>query len=101
MTCSPQAVAHAFYSLDELVPEVSVCIANWNCRELLRACLRSLLRAPQDVSLEVVVVDNASSDGAAEMVAQEFPEARLVRNAVNRGFAAANNQAAAQARGAY
>src|SRR5262245_5186905 len=81
--------------------DVSVCIANWNCRELLRACLESLHDQPQGVRVETVVVDNASADGAAEMVARDFPEVVLVRNPVNRGFAAANNQAAAFARGRY
>ena len=59
--------------------EVSVCIANWNCRELLRDCLGSLLDCPQGVRLEVIVVDNASSDGAAEMVAREYPEVEVQR----------------------
>jgi GT2 family glycosyltransferase len=80
---------------------VSVCIVNWNCRELLRECLLSLLHAPQGVSLEVIVVDNASTDGAAGMVTREFPQVRLIRNTANAGFAAANNQAARHARGAY
>ena len=56
--------------------DVTVCIANWNCRELLRACLTSLLDWSQGVRLEVIVVDNASADGAADLVAEEFPEAR-------------------------
>src|SRR5437762_10260558 len=81
--------------------DVSVCIANWNCRELLRTCLESLHDQPQGVRLETVVVDNASTDGAAEMVARDFPEVVLVRNATNLGFARANNQAAARARGRY
>src|SRR5438552_9582651 len=81
--------------------DVTVCIANWNCRDLLRACLESLHDQPQGVRLETVVVDNASGDGAAEMVARDFPEVVLVRNARNAGFAAANNQAAARARGRY
>ncbi len=81
--------------------DVTVCIANWNCRELLRACLESLHDQPQGVRLETVVVDNASADGAAEMVARDFPEVVLVRNARNVGFARANNQAAARARGRY
>lgn len=81
--------------------DVSVCVANWNCRELLRACLESLQDRPQGVRLEVIVVDNASSDGAADMVARDFPEVVLVRNADNRGFSRANNQAAAKARGRY
>src|SRR3954453_156140 len=74
--------------------DVSVCIANWNCRELLRACLASLHDQPQGVRLETIVVDNASRDGAADMVATEFPQVRLYRNPVNAGFARANNQAA-------
>src|SRR5437764_10875413 len=79
--------------------DVTVCIANWNCRDLLRGCLESLQDRPQGVSLEVIVVDNASTDGAPEMVANEFPEVVLVRNDTNRGFSTANNQAAAKARG--
>src|SRR5262245_35687346 len=84
-----------------VTPDVSVCIVNWNCRELLRACLESLLRHEQGVELEVIVVDNASTDGAADMVASEFPELLLVRNDCNAGFARANNQAARLARGRY
>ncbi len=81
--------------------EVSVCIANWNCRELLRACLESLQDHPQGVRLETIVVDNASTDGAADMVARDFPEVVLVRNPDNLGFARASNQAARLARGRY
>jgi GT2 family glycosyltransferase len=81
--------------------DVSVCIVNWNCRALLRDLLTSLLRQPQGASVEVIVVDNASTDGAAEMTAAEFPEVILVRNATNAGFARANNQAARLARGRY
>ena len=83
------------------MPDVSVCIANWNCRELLRNCLASLLHVPQGVNVETIVVDNASTDGAADMVAREFPEVRLIRNEINQGFARANNQAAQIARGQY
>jgi N-acetylglucosaminyl-diphospho-decaprenol L-rhamnosyltransferase len=79
--------------------DVSVCIANWNCVGLLRKCLRSLFDNPQGVRFEVVVADNASTDGAAEMVAAEFPQVVLIRNARNLGFAVASNQAAARARG--
>ena len=83
------------------VPTVSVCIANWNCVSLLRRCLESLYEQPQGVEFEVVVVDNGSEDGAPDMVRQEFPQATLVANPENRGFAKANNQAAAVARGRY
>jgi GT2 family glycosyltransferase len=81
--------------------DVTVCIANWNCCELLRACLESLHDVPQGVRMETVVVDNASTDGAAEMVAREFPEVVLIRNLENVGFSKASNQAAAQALGRY
>ncbi|HBI46079.1 MAG TPA: glycosyltransferase family 2 protein [Planctomycetales bacterium] len=80
---------------------VSVCIVNWNCRKLLKACLRSLTSQLQGLRLEVIVVDNASTDGAADMVARVFPRVVLVRNADNAGFARANNQAARLARGRY
>jgi GT2 family glycosyltransferase len=82
-------------------PQVSVCIVNWNCRHLLRACLRSLRQSVQKVRVEVIVVDNASTDGAAAMVARLFPHVILIRNAENAGFARANNLAAQRARGHY
>src|SRR5713226_4270456 len=81
--------------------DVSVCIANWNCRELLRSCLQSLRRQRPEVRLEAIVVDNGSSDGAPEMVARDFPEVILLANPTNPGFSRASNQAARLARGRY
>ncbi len=81
--------------------EVSVCIVNWNCRDHLRACLQSLRAASAEVALEVIVVDNGSRDGAADMVAEHFPEVTLIVNGDNVGFSRANNQAARLARGRY
>lgn len=81
--------------------DVSVCIVNWNCREHLQACLQSLREAATEISLEVLVVDNGSTDGAADMVAGIFPEVVLIRNAENAGFSRGNNQAAGLARGRY
>lgn len=80
---------------------MSVCIANWNCREMLRACLHSLESQRQGVRLEVIVVDNASCDGAPDMVAAEFPHVVLIRNDANVGFSRASNQAARCARGRF
>jgi GT2 family glycosyltransferase len=80
-------------------PEVSICVVNRDCRDLLRNCLASLRAARGEADLEVVVVDNGSTDGAADAVAEEFPEVVLLRNDRNRAFAAANNQAARVARG--
>src|SRR5262249_39834308 len=82
-------------------PVVSVCIANSHCRYLLRGCLRSLTSRRQGVRLEVIVVDNASTDGSADVVEREFPRVSLIRNDVNAGYARACNQAAQVARGRY
>lgn len=108
------ADAHARCSLD-----LSVIVLSWNVRELLRECLQSVIRCqasgvsgqmgvrialPTDIcplTPELIVVDNASTDGSAEMVAAEFPEAKLIRNAENLGFARANNIGIAASTGRY
>lgn len=82
-------------------PTVSVCIVNWNCSKQLAACLRSLMPRRQRIRLEVIVVDNASTDGAVEMVKSEFPWVRLLCNAENVGFAKGCNQGAKVAFGRY
>jgi GT2 family glycosyltransferase len=81
--------------------DVSVCIVNWNCKDVLRGCLQSLRDQPPDVRLEIFVVDNASTDGAPAMAARAFPEVSVLRNADNVGFARANNRAAHLASGRY
>ena len=78
--------------------QVSVIIVNYQVRDLLHRCLFSVA-AQRGVEVETWVVDNASSDGSADMVAAEFPAVRLIRNAANVGFATANNQALAPAGG--
>lgn len=79
---------------------LSVCVVSWNTRDFLRDCLASLSRHPPDGDdWEVIVVDNASGDGTAAMVASEFPQARLIANADNKGYAEGNNQALGAARG--
>jgi GT2 family glycosyltransferase len=67
----------------------------------LRDCLQTLDRETSRVTYETIVVDNASADGSADMVEKEFPQVKLVRSAVNLGFAAANNLGFALARGRY
>ena len=78
--------------------DVSIIIVNWNTRELLRNCLRSII-AQTTATHEIIVVDNASSDGSAGMVRSEFPDAILIANTENGGFAAANNQGLRMSRG--
>ncbi len=74
---------------------------NWNTRELLRGCLESLRSASRESRLvaETIVVDNASGDGSALMVAEDFADVVLIANADNRNYAAGTNQALAVATG--
>src|SRR5688572_12391926 len=81
--------------------DVSVIIVNWNTCDLLRQCLQSVEAETSPAACEVIVVDNASSDSSAAMVRSEFPRITLLVNEENRGFAAANNQAIAIAKGRY
>jgi GT2 family glycosyltransferase len=78
---------------------ISVIVVNWNRKELLRACLASLARQ-SEVASEVIVVDNGSADGSADMAEAEFG-ARVIRNRENRGFCAANNQGIAAAKAEF
>ena len=111
--------------------DISIIIVNWNTRELLARCLQSVIssfesqvsspasqpatrnpqpatrnlqpatRNLQPATCEVFVVDNASTDGSAQMVRECFPWVRLIENAENVGFARANNQAISQSQGGY
>ena len=103
--------------LDHHKPDLSIIIVSWNVRDLLRACLRSVVSDPESgarsqgpeclmpvpcpLSLEIIVVDNASSDGSAAMVADEFSDVKLIANSENRGFTRGNNQGLALAQGRY
>jgi GT2 family glycosyltransferase len=82
-------------------PAVSILIVSWNTREVLRDCLRTVYEQTKKVPFEVIVVDNASEDGSMEMVRTAFPQAVLLANATNRGFAAANNQGIEVAQGRH
>jgi N-acetylglucosaminyl-diphospho-decaprenol L-rhamnosyltransferase len=81
--------------------DVSALIVTYHCREAARACLESLYEHAGGIALEVIVVDNASGDGTAEMVREDFPQARLLALAENVGFARAVNVAAEEARGEH
>ena len=76
--------------------DLAIVIVNYNVCDLLRDCLRAVyastgLALGRPLGFEVCVVDNASPDNSADMVAREFPQARLIRNTENLGYAAANN----------
>jgi GT2 family glycosyltransferase len=78
---------------------LSILVVNWNTKEHLRRCLASIHRHPPGCEYEVIVVDNNSSDGSAEMTAAEFPDARLFALDANTGYAGGNNIAFQQALG--
>jgi len=82
-------------------PALTVIIVTWNCRDLALRCLATLGRCALPEAPEVIVVDNASTDGTAVAVTAAFPSVRVVANSRNLGFAAANNQALAEARGRF
>lgn len=82
--------------------DLSIIIVNWNTRDYLRSCLASIYaHPPLGYSFEVIVVDNASSDGSVDMVRQEFPQVRLIVNEYNYGFAKATNQGYRISQGRY
>ena len=80
---------------------LSIIIVNWNTREHLRACLRSLFAYPPEERFEVWVVDNASSDDSVQMVREQFPQVNLIANEQNMGYGRANNLALRQAQGEF
>lgn len=73
--------------------DISVIIVNWNTRDLLLSCIHSVYETVRDISFEIWVVDNGSTDGSQEAVKAAFPQVQLIENTQNKGFAAANNQA--------
>jgi GT2 family glycosyltransferase len=78
--------------------DVSVIIVSYNTRDLLAACIGSV---PPSDNVEIIVVDNGSSDGSPEMVRRDFPRVHLLENDANLGFVAATNQGIRISRGRY
>ena len=81
--------------------KLSIVIVSWNTNKILNNCLDSIKKYPPNLDHEIWVVDNASTDGSVQMVEENFPAVKLIRNDRNVGFAPANNQAIAQAQGEY
>ena len=82
-------------------PDVSIIVTNYNTRDLLRACFTSMEGRLGRPWLEVIVVDNASVDGSAEMTRAEFPDVRVIVQERNEGFAHANNRGIRESRGRH
>lgn len=81
--------------------DVSIIIVNWNTRKHLQNCLESIYSQTEGVEFEVIVVDNASTDGSTKIIKKEFPAVNLIESQENMGFAIANNQGIAIAKGRY
>lgn len=80
---------------------LSIIIVNFNAAHYIPRCLESIFAHPLPFQFEVIVVDNASTDGSVELVESEYPQVNLIRNSNNLGFAAANNKALEVVTGDY
>lgn len=81
--------------------KLSIIIVSWNVKEDLGNCLRSIEENKPHEIFEIIVVDNASTDGSVETIKKNFPDVKIIVNSENRGFSAANNQAIKIAKGKY
>lgn len=81
--------------------QVSIIIVNYNTKDLTRDCLKSIFEQTQEIEFEVIVSDNASTDGSVEMIRSEFPQVVLIENHTNLGFGAANNRGLKIAKGEF
>ncbi|MEZ4681721.1 MAG: glycosyltransferase [Caldilineaceae bacterium] len=82
--------------MSQSLPRLGVIIVNYNTRELLRRCIESVYRSAavsaDRLTVDVLVVDSASSDESAAMVASEFPQTALIASSINLGYTGGNNQ---------
>ncbi|MBD3413418.1 MAG: glycosyltransferase [Candidatus Aminicenantes bacterium] len=81
--------------------DLTVIIINWNTKHLLSLCIQAVKDHTRKLSLQIIVVDNHSSDGSPEMVEQKFPDVTLIKNKKNRGYGKAGNQGLKRAEGKY
>jgi GT2 family glycosyltransferase len=82
-------------------PLISVCIANYNGMGVIDECLQSVIKQEGPISVEILVHDDASSDGSVDHIRSQYPQARLIISDGNVGFCVANNRMAAAAKGKY
>ena len=81
--------------------DLSIIIVNFNTRDLLVDCLHSIYAETKHTNFEIILVDNASTDGSVTLIYDKFPEVKLIKNTSNIGFSRANNIAIKRARGRY
>jgi len=89
------------FDKEKEIKDLTISIVSYNSLSFLRECLNSILSSPPGVGHEIIVVDNASSDGTDEFVKKNYPEIILIPNKRNIGFAAANNRAIEESRSKY
>jgi GT2 family glycosyltransferase len=81
--------------------KLSIVIINWNDKEVLRGCLQSIFKETREIEFEVIISDNGSKDDTLDFVRQNYPQAVIVENKANLGFARGNNSGIAVAKGEY
>jgi GT2 family glycosyltransferase len=82
-------------------PALTIIITCYNTRDVVRDCLNSIYQHPPHVAYEIILVDDASTDGTSEMVRATFPEVRMLRNETNQNYSYSNNRALDHARGQF
>ncbi len=87
--------------MTDSMPLVSVCIANYNGMDVIDGCLRSVLAQDAEFSVEIIVHDDASTDGSADLISERYPQVRLLRTSENLGFCVANNRMVAAVTGRF
>lgn len=80
---------------------LSIIIVSWNVYDYLAGCIDSILKNWSSLEYEIIIIDNASNDGTADLIKRNYPGLILIKNEINQGFAYANNQGIRQARGRY
>ncbi|MBN1796222.1 MAG: glycosyltransferase family 2 protein [Sedimentisphaerales bacterium] len=81
--------------------KLAIIIVSWNVKDELRNCLNSIAQYPPEDEFEIIVVDNGSTDGTADMLTKEYSSVKLTANEKNAGFAGGNNQGIETAKGEY
>jgi N-acetylglucosaminyl-diphospho-decaprenol L-rhamnosyltransferase len=82
-------------------PDITISIVTYNSRTVIENCIRSILATAQDVKIRIIVVDNSSGDGSADLVKSLFPDITLIENSDNAGFGRAHNQSFRISNGRY
>jgi GT2 family glycosyltransferase len=72
--------------------DISIIIVNYNVKEFVLNLISSIEKSSKNLAVEVIIVDNASSDGSVELIRNRFPNVKLIANSENIGFGKANNQ---------